>query len=37
VTTENRQFDDGFNGHDQTIGKVVLQLPASSNRAVSSK
>jgi len=37
VTTETRQVDDGFNGHQETVGKVVLELPASSTQPVSSK
>ncbi len=37
VTTETRQVDDGFNGHEETVGKVVLELPAPSDPAVSSK
>jgi len=37
VTSETRQVDDGFNGHQETIGKVTLELPASGNQAVSSK
>ncbi len=27
VTSETRQVDDGFNGHQEIVGKVVLELP----------
>jgi hypothetical protein len=37
VTSETRHVDDGFNGHEETVGKVVLELPASSAPSVSSK
>lgn len=37
VTSEKRQVDDGFNVHQETIGKVVLELPGSAAAAVSSK
>ena len=36
VTSETRQVDDGFNPHQETLGKVLLELPSSSAAAVSS-
>jgi len=35
VSVETRDVDNGFNGHERTVGKVVLELHASGPTAIS--